>query len=289
MDRRNDIEHGLALVRRLSELMPDQAQGEISRVYDETRQTLRVPFVNFVFRILARYPDYLVPAWDGLRPWARARLFESEADRLRAAAAPGADVAGADWAALGDLQQIRAFTDSIHYALPKLLLLATAMDEGLEQSAGPGDESQTAGEEIPSGIAAGTLALPMISPDEAAPDIREIFEKITTRHGHPGVATYYRSLAQWPDFLKAAWARIEPSLGTVEREARKGMVLHQALEAATQAKAKLPRAPEAKDELRAMLAVFRFRVIPDLLLDVALVKTMIDGAEAARHSRFSAA
>lgn len=290
-ERKADIERGIALVRRLPELMPDQAEGGIGRVYEETRQTLRVPFVNFVFRILARYPEYLVPAWDRLRPWARMRSFEREADRLRAAAVPEAGApAGTDWAALGDLHQIRAFTDSIHYALPKLLLLATAMDEGLER---PGAGSPAAGgDTIPSGIAAGTLAVPMIGPDDASPEVKEMFERIRTRHGHPGVASYYRSLARWPGFLNEAWARIEPALGTPAHQARKRAVLGQTLEAAAPgglAAGGLPVPPEAKDDLRAVLAVFRFRVIPDLMLDVALVKAMVDGADAARVSRFSAA
>jgi hypothetical protein len=40
-------------------------------------------------------------------------------------------------------------------------------------------------------------------------------------------------------------------------------------------------------ELRAVLAVFRFRLNPDMLLDVSLVKALLDGPEAARSSRFS--
>ena len=40
-------------------------------------------------------------------------------------------------------------------------------------------------------------------------------------------------------------------------------------------------------DLRAALAVFRFRVIPDLLLDVTLVRAMLDGPDAACRSRFS--
>jgi hypothetical protein len=43
------------------------------------------------------------------------------------------------------------------------------------------------------------------------------------------------------------------------------------------------------DEIRAILAVFRLRLIPDLLLDVTLIKAALDGPEAAQSSRFSVA
>lgn len=40
-------------------------------------------------------------------------------------------------------------------------------------------------------------------------------------------------------------------------------------------------------ELRAVLAVFRYRVIRDTFVEVALIKALLDGDEAARSSRFS--
>lgn len=43
------------------------------------------------------------------------------------------------------------------------------------------------------------------------------------------------------------------------------------------------------EEIHTILALFRFKLIPDLLLDVALIEAMLDGPEAARRSRFSAA
>lgn len=55
--------------------------------------------------------------------------------------------------------------------------------------------------------------------------------------------------------------------------------------------AALPHGAERPEEteIRALLAAFRFKFIPEMLLDVALVKAILDGPEAARDSRFSAA
>lgn len=302
-DRTSDIKRGMALVPQLPEVMPNQAGGALRRVYEETRQALRVPFVNFIFRALANYGDYLVPEWDRLRPWARTLRFEREADAIRSAALldPAPALAGADWPALGDLGRIRPFTASIHYALPKLLLLATAMDEGLdEQRSGTGEPAAPEvgpNGDLPCGVAAGTLAVPMVDPEQADPALRDLFDRIRTRHGHPGVATYYRSLGHWPAFLEAAWDRIEPLVGTSAYEARKRVVVERALTALST----VPQHCECDalgagrrnlpavlvGDLRAMLAVFRFRVIPDLLLDVTLVRAMLDGPDAARRCRFS--
>ena len=44
---------------------------------------------------------------------------------------------------------------------------------------------------------------------------------------------------------------------------------------------------EQVGELRAILAVFHFRLNADMLLDVSLIKALLDGPEAARSSRFS--
>ncbi len=43
---------------------------------------------------------------------------------------------------------------------------------------------------------------------------------------------------------------------------------------------------EQIEELRAILAVFRFRLNADTLLDVSLIKALLDGPNAGRSSRF---
>lgn len=50
----------------------------------------------------------------------------------------------------------------------------------------------------------------------------------------------------------------------------------------------LPHGPEGTG-IRALLVAFRFKFAPEMLLDVALVKAILDRPEAARVSRFSAA
>jgi hypothetical protein len=134
----------------------------------------------------------------------------------------------------------------------------------------------------------------MVSPQTAGAEVNAIFEDIQDRHGHPGVPSYYRGIAQKPDFLDASWSRVAPVVHSPSYKSTK----HGLLEGARRATERLPltgrdSAIEAGvdevqiEQLRAVLAVFRFRVIPETFIEVALIKTLLDGPDAARSSRFS--
>ncbi len=173
-DRAEDVERGLRLIPRLGEVMPAKAGEEVRATYEAVRTRLRVPFVNFIFRVLANYPPYLSFAWNKIEPHLLSPRFEEAADALRAGALvePIPDAAGVEWAALGDLGQIRGFTDTIHYVLPKLLLVASALDEGLGGEPGAANGSPETG--IPPGVAEGTSSSPMVETDEATGRLKEI-------------------------------------------------------------------------------------------------------------------
>ena len=293
-DRSEDVERGLRLVPRLGEVMPDEAGEEVRAVYESVRSNLRVPFVNFLFRALANYPSYLTFAWARLEPYLLTSGFEGASDALRARALlePTPDAASVDWESLGDLRRILGFTDTIHYVLPKLLLVVSALDEGLMGE--PGTASGPSELAVRPGVAEGTTTVPMVATGEADGRLREVLEEIKDRHGHPDVASYYRGIANWPPFLEAAWERVGPLVGAPAYAERKRELLAGARDAALGLP--LPTAGEAADrgagkeqieEIRAILALFRFRIIPDTFLEVPLIKAFFDGPPAARSSRFS--
>ena len=284
---------GMKLVPQLPEVMPDQADADIRAVYEDIQKTFRVPIVNFFFRVLANYPSYLVSAWSEFGPCFRTLRIERAADELRSTALlePVPDCSSVDWAALGDLSKIRRFTDTIHYLLPKLLFVATVFHDGFHQKA-RAVSVDTVGieEEIPPGIAPGTLSIPMVNPAEAKGQLSDLFEDIKECHQHPGVATYYRSLGHWPDFLSAVWDRIMPFVDSPAYGAQKQRLLTQASQATEGCRASWQNTKAESreaEEISAICALFRFRLVSDLLIDVSLIKAMLDGPEAARVSRFS--
>lgn len=292
-ERSQHIQHGLELIPRIGEVMPDDAGNETNRIYESVEQRLRVPFVNFVFRVLANYPEYLTLAWGALEPHLLTLEFERAADELREMAPPQTPLGhtGTNLAGLEVQEQVRGFTDTIHYVLPKLLLVATALDEGLYS-----DQSylrERAEQAVTPGVAADTTSLQMVS-GSASDRVQRVFDEIRRRHYHPGVASYYRGIAWWPEFLEAAWAQVEPVVATEPYEERKRALLDRArtfsrdLSLLGRDRARAAGCDDRRiEEIRSILAVFRFRVIPDTFVEVALIKALLDGQQAARSSPFS--
>ncbi len=212
--------------------------------------------------------------------------------RTAALIEPLPDAAGVEWNSLGDMDRIRPFNDTILYVLPKLLLVATALDQGLRGD-GSGGGSAAGGAEIPLGVAPGTLKLEMVDPDTASGRVHALFQSVKERHGHPLVSSYYRALGNWPDFLDAVWQRIEARVGSPAYEQRRKDLVAQA-DAALQRipvagtdASMLPDAQQA--EVRAILAAFRRKFVPEMLIDVAWIEAMIDGSQSVRSSPLSAA
>lgn len=62
-ERSLKIQKGLELIPRLGEVMPSRAGSETNLIYESVEQRLRVPFVNFVLRVLDNYPTHPALAW----------------------------------------------------------------------------------------------------------------------------------------------------------------------------------------------------------------------------------
>lgn len=288
------IERGMQLAARLPDIMPQQADARIKPLYEDIQQTLRVPFVNLIFRTLANYPDYLEPAWREIRPLVGSRYFEKFADELRRRALlSDSSIASSTLTkAPPDMERLRTFNDTIHYVLPKLLLVAAAWSRNSsevrdEKSVSPPGLDASS---LPYGVAEGTGKVEMVNPEKTDERMQRLFEEIKQRHGHPLVSSYYRGLANWPDMLESVWRTIEPYIGSDEYEARKQSLVsmaEQQLRDWPPLSVKMDSAHAA--DIAAIIAAFQRKFIPEMLLDAVLIKSAIDGIEAAGTSRFSAA
>jgi len=276
---------GEALLPSLTDITPDKADAQIRDIYDSIQGTLRVPFNNYFFRALANWPDYFDSAWSALAPGVGTYAFEQFADELRAAAtlAPSS-AAEINWSALGSLEDIQPFTDSIHYVLPKLVLIATCLDLGLA----PAPQHSAP---LPHGVAPGTRKLAMVNEQEAPDNVKAIFQDIKSTHSHPGVASYYRGIANWPEFISSVWQHVKPHVKSDAYRARKAEILALAQQTVeqrldTQPLKTITGQPQP-DGVGSIAAVFRYRFTTDLLLDVSLIQAMLRGRQAALQSRFS--
>jgi hypothetical protein len=205
------------------------------------------------------------------------------------------EASGVDWETLGDMETLRAFNDTIYYVLPKLLLVTTAFYElsfgSIQGNIKPEEEQDSS--KTPPGVARGTKKVQMVKPDEAPANVKRLFASIKETHKHPLVSSYYRGLANWPDFLEEAWKRIQPLVGSAVYEERKQGIIKQAqsdLSTLSLPEIKpIALEQEQRAEIKAILLAFQHKFIPEMLLDVALIKAMLDGKEEASFSRFSVA
>ncbi len=281
------------LIERLPEVTPDRADERVLRVFDQQCRTLRVSTVDRMFRTLANFPELLEASWKAVRDIVGTREFEQDADWIRATAVlePVPIARDVRSHAGEELGRLRAITDAVHYALPKMLLVATAFEAMLhtrraDRHASPDDHLDAA--PLPSGPPPGMVTLRTIAPSDANGRVRELYEDIQKAHGHPTVATWFRALAARPDFLDAVWDELRPIVGSEPWLRRKRLLLN-----STEAIVRewdLPDLPQQliTPDARAIVAAYRRVLIPDVLIDACLVKGMLDGERAAFHSRFSA-
>ena len=197
----------------------DEATGEIARLYDDVRATVRSTFVPTVFRALAVHPWYLVAAWKALKPNLSTVAAESVAgelrvacvDRLKALVGPPRPPA----IALPEpaRAEIRAVLETFFYVIPTFVVAVTALHEAWQGRPIAGHVSTGPLRTLPRGAPASMPSIALVSPDTQDARVRRIFESAALMLGRPEVPTLYRTLARWPDYLETVWESIaDPGL-----------------------------------------------------------------------------
>lgn len=287
-------------IPRLPEVQEGQATAAVREVFEEITATIRAPFVGLFWRVLAADPDVLRLAWEAvapnLRSWAvedagaalaRRALFE-EAGSLSSHKAFKGDLVRAEIDF--DLRsKIGNFSHIAYYALPKHLLAVTMLAEVMEGRtvAGAGDQAG----EIPYGLAEGAVPVSPLDPTAARGRAADLLPEIAAGHGHPTAEDYFRSLARLPDYLSAAWNAIRPivrdeaydergrELVTMARHAMESLPYPVTIPPGTI----IP--PQTGDFTR-LLRLFRDQILPDVLMDAALIVALTDGPDEAGRSRY---
>ncbi len=268
---RSDAERGAALLPTLP-AKPDLTP-EAATVLEEVPGYLGVPFVSPIFPALANWPDYLVPAWNAFKPVLGSPAFSEAAAALRVPAEllPAPDPSLRTGADDADTDLIRRYTITFHQLLPTVLLLTSCWYGGL--TVGGRAARPEAPDPGPRGIRPGTVN---VTPDGTSPteELAHVYEEIRATHDHPRVLSFYRALGNWPAFMTGAWDH----LGPVARDAGYAAARRRLLTTATGLATTLPVPvidTSAAEEARAILALFRTRLIPALFLDTAAVLALL--------------
>ncbi|MHB8575546.1 MAG: hypothetical protein ACYDCQ_09460 [Dehalococcoidia bacterium] len=286
----------------LRELDESTASAAVLAAFDEIRDVLRVPFVDQLWRVMAFDPAWLESSWRFVGPSLGITAAERAADELRrvaviplAIALPShkafrGDMSRAEVAA-EDRARISNYTAAAHYVLPKLLLAAaTLTGPSRSATATSGGIDTPRAERLPRGIAEGAPRVEPMDPGARFGEATALFAEIRRRHGYDAIGDYYRAIARAGDFLRISLNALRPVIGDPEHSARALAVSTAARRLAGALPAPTSPVPEQahRDSTRARVLEFYLdRLLPEMLVEITVVKGLMDGPHTAAYSRFS--
>jgi hypothetical protein len=283
---------------RLAVVDETQADRATIEIYELITRKMRVGRVPLLFKALAA-EQALLPCWTAIRPAIRLRAFEEAADDLRARAARAAVELGCplietqlEWAGydVDEIDEIRGMVDVFHYLDAKLLMAAAVLSQALREGVGGAKRGARAEQRVPRGVPQEMDHIELV-PEDANGTLGRSFRSIRAHLGL-GLPDDFRALGRWPKYLELAWRDARER----DDEPRARSALQELMQQADEAAQQLPvRVQVSEEQLRASGAepvrvralVDRFRkAMPGLVLDLALFKVQLDGAEQARESPF---
>ncbi|MEX0802553.1 MAG: halocarboxylic acid dehydrogenase DehI family protein [Candidatus Binatia bacterium] len=283
-------------IRKPKPVAEYEATGELERVYHEIRQ---IQGVNLNFRTWGGYGKFLPVMWDATRANLETRVFENAADQVRAEAVRIAGQLGRlDIKArspLGESQsyQIQKALALYHYINPKLLVLTSAVRLALIGEELRGGAAQSDVELIERGVPAGMYPMEMVSekPDDEL--VKKIFAEIKRTLSLQSINSDYRTLALWPDYLAAAWSGLKPIVqreeySTVSAELREtarklALSLPYAIDLSMEKVKEIGEGEEVFEKTESFE-----KLLPGLIINIALLELDWDSAEALSRSPFPA-
>lgn len=252
-------ESGAELLLTLPAQTP--SSPELDRVLAEIPAAYGIAAASPIFQALAHWPDFLIPAWAAWAP-----LIDSPAYRaaLATITVPALPVDRRVPTTEDGLPGYLALQASV---LPELLLLATAW---YDSASGLGGAGAAVAENPP----AREIRAAGLSPAGAAVETDDALSAIALAHGHPRILSPYRVVAADAPFLLAATPSLLDAIASAEYAVARQAILDAAATAAPTVG--MPAVPSSDDGPRQILALFRNRMIPPLILDTALFTSMAE-------------
>src|SRR5258708_1359209 len=276
-----------------------QADRQTIEVYELATRKVRIGRVPLLFRALAAQKA-LLPCWNALRPAIRVRAFEEAADDLRIRAARAAVELGCplietqlEWAGydVDQIDEIRGQVDIFHYVDTKLLMMVATLAQAMEGGVGGVKKGARAEQRLPRGVPQDMDSIELV-PEDANGNLGKSFRSIRAHLGLGLVPDDFRALGRWPKYLELAWADARKRDADGRASTALSELSSQADEAARQLPVRVQVSADAlraagadPDRVRALVERFR-KAMPCLVLDLALFKVQLDGAEMARESPF---
>ncbi|WP_174727882.1 halocarboxylic acid dehydrogenase DehI family protein [Mesobacillus harenae] len=269
----------------IPEIFEQDAQGIVKEIYEDIKLVLKVPVVNFIFRALAHYPQFLAYAWEQVRPNMLTVNMESASQLLRA---PNIDTSipkidfSRDYGQQ-TLQSIKNILAVFRYVNPKLLLIASTWGESLgnrpiiPQKESFGMISPGVYEEMPS--------IELIHVPNAPLYLKALFYDIAKEHHSYDVASDYRALARYPRFLEIVWSYLKVYIKSDEYIILKRNLLnksvslvHQQMPYPVKFSSNLTKAaiPSQMAGIMGLVSYFQ-NFLPGLIIEMEIINKMLNG------------
>jgi hypothetical protein len=276
---------------KLNLVSENEAKGETARIFAELKDTLGIPHVSMVFRVLASLPRFFPLFWKSAKPMLETGEFFSSADQIREDAhnrmqtrfsVPDlrAKLTEMDFTARAQ-EEVKDVVELYEYVNPVLLLNMAALMEGLEQPAAPARHG-TLPAQHPS-----HPGRPILVDERLAPEpTRKLYDDIKQTMGTPYLNTSYITFGRWPDFLREYWKSLKPTIGTPDYEEQRKALREFALSAARElpeaielSRATLDKAGVSDDErTMAQQAIhFFLDLLSKQVLNIAFARVGLEG------------
>lgn len=270
------------------------ADARLKAVYEDTKASLRVPWMGVVTMAFAHYPNFYATLWDGLRALCASAEFETACMDLRThaqamAAGLGAAQLGDALAARGyaprEIDEIRGTIEIFSHGNMPYVMIATLARMLLE-----GFEVGRQGQTTPAAArrAASTPArLTLVEAHHADAPTVALYQDIRQTLGLPFVNTDYRALARWPSYFALAWGDLRGRIdgahyaGAVQSVHAFAVARWQALPVPARLTTDSLRAAAQRDaplaEVTDVVRLFQW-LLPGLVTNVAYLRDQLPGA-----------
>lgn len=200
----------------IPEVFESDAEGIVKEIYEDIKYVLKVPIVNFIFRALANYPEFLRYAWDEVRPNMLTINMETAANELRY---PAINTQVPPYTLAQDydpqmIETIRKILSTFQYVNPKLLLIANAWAEALADR--PISPQKGNLGFIEPGVFRHAIPIQLVHIPSSPLYLKQLFYDIAKVHHAYDVASDYRALAVYPRFLETTWHSLKDYLASDE-------------------------------------------------------------------------
>ncbi len=200
----------------IPEIFEESASASLKVLYGDIKQVLKVPIINFIFRALAQYEKFLYTGWQQVRSSMLTMSAERAAASLRE---PSLSFVPEryDWASIMGMERLKKVEKIVftfNYVNPKLLLIALAWQESLGYR--PIKGVALSGGLIEPGILPGLPSIRLIDFPEADSRQKELlWDIMTVKHSYD-IASDYRALALYPEFLQPVWSGMKEYVSSDE-------------------------------------------------------------------------